>query len=422
MNARGNWLHPFTLVVLVFLACGRLTASETAGPNGGHRATARPWYLDPAWQIGGGVAAGVVLLAGVVRLLSRNGDRRLAALRAELEQRLLRDGLESPLTVADDVRAVSSMVENAVARLTAENATLRFLSDHHPDGFVLLDRSGVVSRANPAALRLLGGTERDVPGQRLDRWLSPREPGDALATLLTKAAPRTPAIRDTELAATSGTRRLVRVSAWSLSDAGHEGFAVLLHDLTDQTQARESLRRYELVFQHISDAVILTDLESRIIDWNPAATRTFGHERQDVLGRTTELLSHVQNRQLVTTQIISGVMSQGRWSGEIPFVRHDGSAGVSESVVVPLLDANGRRVATVGVHRDVTGRKRVEERLRESEARYRLLAEQASDMLARRPPAASCSATSRKSSSAATPPNCSTPPTRVPCGRPSGRW
>jgi PAS domain-containing protein len=50
---------------------------------------------------------------------------------------------------------------------------------------------------------------------------------------------------------------------------------------------------------------------------------------------------------------------EGRWSGEMPFVRKDGSEGIAETLVVSLGDEFGRPLGAIFVNRDVTELKRL---------------------------------------------------------------
>ncbi len=61
--------------------------------------------------------------------------------------------------------------------------------------------------------------------------------------------------------------------------------------------------------------------------------------------------------------------------------RRDGQEVWIESLTVPVLDEHGKAVGVEGITRDITGRKRAEEALRESEQNFRLLAEHAQDMV-----------------------------------------
>ena len=52
---------------------------------------------------------------------------------------------------------------------------------------------------------------------------------------------------------------------------------------------------------------------------------------------------------------------EGRWTGEMPFVRKNGSTGVADTVVVSLGDEYGRPLAAIFVSRDITELKRLQE-------------------------------------------------------------
>lgn len=151
------------------------------------------------------------------------------------------------------------------------------------------------------------------------------------------------------------------------------GSVHVLHDVTDRKRTEEALRRQALTFENIYDAVIVVDLDFNIVDWNPAATRLFGYEKEEAVGRNISIVHYpdVAERQMLS--IKAGIMSAGRWEGEYAFARKDGTRGIAEIVIVPFLDVHGTPVGTVGVTRDITKRKRTEQALRDSEEKYRLL-------------------------------------------------
>jgi PAS domain S-box-containing protein len=120
------------------------------------------------------------------------------------------------------------------------------------------------------------------------------------------------------------------------------------------------------VFEHMADGVIVTDLAGRVIDWNPAASRIFGYEKDEMLGKTVGRLYRIDEPARLEARILDEITRFGRWTGELRFARRDGSEGISETVVFALFDASGARVAAVGVNRDVTERRRLELALADS--------------------------------------------------------
>ena len=145
----------------------------------------------------------------------------------------------------------------------------------------------------------------------------------------------------------------------------------MIEDITYRKQAELSLKQQALVFETISDGVILTDLDGRIVDWNPGAERMFGYEKEEVLGKSPTILHYPEDEPVLTNQIRDGLKKEKVWRGEIDFVRKDGSHGVTETVVVPLHGIDGTVIAAVRANRDVTVRKQAEQRLKEAQEALR---------------------------------------------------
>jgi PAS domain S-box-containing protein len=141
------------------------------------------------------------------------------------------------------------------------------------------------------------------------------------------------------------------------------------HDATRQRLMEDTLRRQARAFEHISDGVVLMDLDGKIVDWNPGAERMFGYSKEDMLGKTPSALAPRGSGDDRTGAMLEGMRSRGRWTGEVPFVRKDGTLGVADTVVVPLSDEFGRRIAALGISRDVTDRKNFEQLKRDRDSR-----------------------------------------------------
>jgi len=171
-----------------------------------------------------------------------------------------------------------------------------------------------------------------------------------------------------------GEVRWVDFTSGMVTYAGEPAALGTAFDVTARKEAEEALQRQALTFANLYDAVIISDAAGRITDWNPAAERIYGFTRDEVRGRTAvDLWLHPDEAADLNRRIFGALDTEGRWQGEVRFVRKDGVRGVSETLVIPLRDERGRRIGALGVNRDITSRKQAEEALRTSEERFRLM-------------------------------------------------
>lgn len=138
-------------------------------------------------------------------------------------------------------------------------------------------------------------------------------------------------------------------------------------------EAESELRRQALVFEHMSDAVLLTDRDAVILDCNRAVPEMLGLPRKRLLGTRLESLLATDGPGADTVRAATTAAERGqRWSGIVP-VRH-GARGdrAWETTLLPLRDALEQDGTLLWVGRDVTerqaARRTLEARTRELNA------------------------------------------------------
>jgi len=110
------------------------------------------------------------------------------------------------------------------------------------------------------------------------------------------------------------------------------------------------------------DAIIRANGNGAITGWNAGAQQIYGWTEQEALGRTADDLMHTGSP-FPTPQ-------GGSWAGELVHTRRDGRQIVVESRQVLQLDGAGRTAGYLEIDRDITERKRAEEKLRLSEEKF----------------------------------------------------
>lgn len=153
-----------------------------------------------------------------------------------------------------------------------------------------------------------------------------------------------------------------------------------------QGQAERTVRKHEaelaLVQRALPDALVVADPDRRVRRVNPAFSRLFGYTPEDVVGEPTRLLYAAPESFQATGQSRFNPASGERLEPYVvAYRRKDGSVFSGETVGTPIRDAAGTLQGYIGLIRDVTEREEQRRQLAESEAKYRLLSENASDLV-----------------------------------------
>lgn len=163
------------------------------------------------------------------------------------------------------------------------------------------------------------------------------------------------------------------------------GVSVFARDVTERRQAEEALReseeRFKIVFQSAPDAYYLSDLKGKFVDGNKMAEKLTGYKKEELIGKNFLKLKLLPPSQVPKAAKLLVKNAKGLSTGpdEFKIQRKDGTkvmVGISTHPV-KIKD----RTLVLGIARDITERKRAEEALKESEEKFRMLAEKSPNMI-----------------------------------------
>ncbi len=163
--------------------------------------------------------------------------------------------------------------------------------------------------------------------------------------------------------------------AFSLKDS----YAGLEQKVEERTQElRRSEIRYRTLFDDSQDAVVVTSQDGKIIDANRAVLELFGYSREEAaeVDISSEVYVNLDDRR----KLIEAVERHGSVRDyEVILRKKDGT--LIDCLVTGSVwrDAEGSPMGYQSIVRDITERKRVEAALRDSEARFRQVAQSAND-------------------------------------------
>ncbi len=123
------------------------------------------------------------------------------------------------------------------------------------------------------------------------------------------------------------------------------------------------------------DAIISKTLEGVITSWNAGAERLFGYDAKEAIGRPITMLIPVDRHDEELS--ILARLRQGEKIEHFDTIRlrKDGTAFEVSLSISPVRDVAGKIIGASKIARDITGRKRAERDLQESEQRFRRLAD-----------------------------------------------
>ena len=317
-----------------------------------------------------------------VIMFTGSGSEEIAvqAMKAGLDDYVLK----SPRHYSRLAAAAHLALQRARQRKALHEAERRYqiLFDGAPVGLFRVDRAGTILDANPALLEMLGYPNRETlfAIKTMNLFAEPTERYALLNALRRSGIVR---LFQAQFHRRDGTIIWAELNArmiWGESGdvALYEGS---LEDITARKEAERSLRESEArkgaILNSALDAVVTFNHLGQIMEFNPAAEKIFGRRRDEVLGKELPGLMIPQSvwekhrrgleRHLATGQ--SAVLGK---RFELTALRADGKEFPIELTLTKVA-LDGPPVFT-GFIRDITERKRAEERLRDSREQLRALA------------------------------------------------
>jgi len=185
-----------------------------------------------------------------------------------------------------------------------------------------------------------------------------------------------------------GIPRLHVSEADDVAQALDRAFRVLERRTVERDQAdaarRAGEQKLSVLVDHALDGMIAVSRHGIVEHFNPACERIFGYRAEEVLGQNVKMLMpqpyHDEHDNYLSRYIHTGAVgATGPTGRNVDAKRKDGSVFPIELSINAFQSENRRYFS--GIVRDVSARVAAEQRLKESEARYRILAENSTDMV-----------------------------------------
>jgi PAS domain S-box-containing protein len=289
-----------------------------------------------------------------------------------------------------DAQLIYVAAKDITARRVAEEALresqakFQELFENAPVAYHELDTDGVVRAVNRAECALLGYQASEMVGRPIWDFIAEAESEasrEAIRRKLSGEQPLKPHAR--RFLQRGGVEVLVELHDNLDRNAAGEvvGIRTALLDVTERERVKDALKESEARLRLLSQAlecvdecITITDTEDRFLFVNKAFIRTYGYRNEELIGKHVGMLRSARTSAEAQDGILSGTLAGG-WRGELWNRSKEGREFPVSLSASPVYDGDRRIIALVGVARDIAESKRAEEALRDSERRFKLIAE-----------------------------------------------
>jgi len=243
--------------------------------------------------------------------------------------------------------------------------------EHITEAFIALDHQWCITYVNQSAAMLMQRALQEVVGKNL--WeIFPEIVGSTFYHTCQEAL------------ATGKTRqyevRSQRHEKWMHIRIfpSADDITIFLSDITAQREAQEQQQFQANILQHIRDSVIVTDLQGIITYWNEGAGGIFGYTPEEMVGQTIAWVYLEQDAHQMENHL--RCIAEGRdYSGEWQGRRKDGAAIWLNVKMTLIRNEEGEACGFLGVAKDITRRKRIDEELRRSKEQLEVILKNVDD-------------------------------------------
>lgn len=268
---------------------------------------------------------------------------------------LVRDGLGRP------ARMVGAM-QDITKRKQAETAALRMASivEFSADAIIGKDLSSIITSWNRGAEKVFGYSAGEMVGTSILRLIPPDRQQEESQIL--EQIKRGERVEHFETLRQTKEGRLIDVSVTAspiLNPTGKViGVSKVARDITERKLAEEQIAEQAALLDKARDAILVRDLEGKILFWNKGAERVYGWTREEVMAVNVDSLLYTDQERFKEVNRLT--LCQGEWQGELQHLTKDRPAITVEAHWTLIRDNEGRPKSVLAINTDITEKKKIE--------------------------------------------------------------
>jgi PAS domain S-box-containing protein len=250
----------------------------------------------------------------------------------------------------------SSLTENANEIIRQSGSLFDLVSD----AIIAKTVDGMITLWSPAAERMLGYSAAEIVGRPTTVLFPADRLHQAEEILARTRLGETIDPFETVFLRKDGRPLDVSVTISTLkNDTGKIiGSSKILRDVTEFNRFKAQIEEQTALLEKTRDAIVMFDLEGRILFWNSAAEQIYGWTRLEAVGRFVGEFIYADAKKF--REINSLTVENGEWTGELHHISKDREELILQSRWSLVRDKAGKPKTILSVNTDVTELRRIE--------------------------------------------------------------
>lgn len=231
-------------------------------------------------------------------------------------------------------------------------------------GIVLMDRQYNILKANTKFIEIFGFSKEEAIGENIEDLIVPPENRKLYnrykKILLEDGSFNGEVIRQSK----SGERKYYNLNTLKINLADDITVVYALYeDIDEKKKEEKEIRILSKAMLNISDSVVITDKNFKIIKTNKQTEKLFGYTFEELKGQTPDIFNAEEDSVEIQTELYDTIAQGNTFMGESLNKRKDGSTFICEYKITPMFDEFGEHYAYIGIQRDITERKEAAQKL-----------------------------------------------------------
>lgn len=282
----------------------------------------------------------------------------------DLEQEKLREKIDLIKQLQVELADTNKGLLALAVELEQSEEKYSSILEHAAETIFTFTEAGVIETTNPAGTVLFGYDEHELLGINISA-LIPKFNQIAPELNLEESISQPSGVPVVYGVHKNGTEFPIEFTLGRPVYANKRQWLVIIRDVTARKKAEEGLRLMAKIFEGSTDAIVITDTHSRIIDANEAFTTITGYEKSEVLGEHPVLLESHKHNAHFYFGLRRTLLKTGAWSGEVWTKRKNDEIYPIWLSVYSVKDENNTSTHFVGIFSDITARKNAENQLKQ---------------------------------------------------------